>query len=204
MANTQRRAEIVAAALDLLDEKGVDAVSLRAVADRLGVRLNTVSWHIKTKARLLELMADAVLADLSLAELPEQWQARLRELAHRYRAALLRHRDGARVVAGTFAAEEHTLRVGEAFLACLLDGGLTEREAMWTSWTVIYFVLGLVQEEQGAVDAVAEVLTAAVSPQAHPALTRARAHLGGGGFDQRFEFGLDLIIRSAAELTRSS
>lgn len=101
------------------------------------MRLNTVSWHVKTKARLLELMADAILADVSLADLPDEWRARLRELAHRYPAALLGVRDGARVVAGTYAAEENTLRLGEAFLACLLDGGLADREAVWTSWTII-------------------------------------------------------------------
>ncbi|WP_435647782.1 TetR family transcriptional regulator [Kitasatospora purpeofusca] len=46
-------------ALDLLDDQGLDALSTRAVADRLGVRMNTVLRHVKTKARLLELTADA-------------------------------------------------------------------------------------------------------------------------------------------------
>ncbi|MFB9908765.1 TetR/AcrR family transcriptional regulator C-terminal domain-containing protein [Allokutzneria oryzae] len=193
MANTERRNEIVAAALELLDEKGADAVSLRAVADRLDVRLNTVSWHVKTKARLLELMADAIVAAVTLEKLPRRWDARLRELSRRYRAALLGHRDGARIVAGTYAAEEHTLRMSEAFVATLLDGGLSEKDAAWTTWTISYFVLGITQEEQNAPTT---EFPATLSPATHPALSRVFGHLVGGTFDERFDYGLSLIVNS--------
>lgn len=180
----------------LLDENGLDALSLRTVAKRLGVRLNTVSWHIGTKTMLLELMADRIIADVSTTHLPAPWAARLRELAQRYRTALLRHRDGAAVVAGTYAAHEHTLRVGEAFVACLLDAGFTEREAAWTCWTIIYFTLGLAQEEQRAPANVGATLAAAVSPKAHPGLLRTADHLADTDFDARYEFGLNLIINA--------
>ncbi|MBB2911077.1 TetR/AcrR family tetracycline transcriptional repressor [Streptosporangium becharense] len=195
MTTTRRQDEIVEAALGLLDERGADAVSLRAVADRLGVRLNTVSWHVKTKARLLELMADVILADLSLDDLPDDWEQRIREITRRYRGALLAHRDGARIVAGTYAAERHTLRTAEAMVACLLSGGLPERDAAWACWVLVYFTLGLTQEEQGASE-LADTLAEAVSPHAHPALTRVFGHLAGGTFAERHDFGLDLIVRS--------
>ncbi|GAA2876960.1 TetR/AcrR family transcriptional regulator [Streptosporangium fragile] len=200
MVITRRQAEIVEAALGLLDDGGADAVSLRAVAERLGVRLNTVSWHVKTKARLLELMADAVLAGLSLEDLPEGWEERVREIARRYRGALLAHRDGARIVVGTYAAEEHTLRVAEAMVACLLAGGLPERDAAWACWVIVYFTLGLTQEEQGAPE-LGDALGEAVSPGAHPALTRVLGHLSGGTFEERHDYGLDLIIGSLRAAT---
>lgn len=193
MANVRRQVEIVTTALDLLDEKGADAVSLRAVAERMGVRLNTVSWHVKTKGRLLELMADAIVARVSQEGLPPAPAARFRELVHRYRQALLSFRDGAKVVAGTYAAEENTLRTGEALVGALLECGLSEREAAWTTWTAVYFVLGLTQEEQASSASVGEALRAAVTADAHPALTRTLGHLTGGTFEERFAFGLDLI-----------
>ncbi|MFJ8434902.1 TetR/AcrR family transcriptional regulator C-terminal domain-containing protein [Kitasatospora sp. NPDC094019] len=188
---------VIRAALELLDETGLDALSTRAVADRLGVRMNTVLWHVKTKAGMLELMADAVIGEIPLDGLPEHWEERVRELARRYRRALLAHRDGAALVVGTSTAEPHTLRFAEALVAALLNGGLGEREAAWTAWALVYFTLGLGQEEQAAAEQPLDGrLAAALSGTSHPALTRVLAHLGPDSFDERFEYGLSRIVGS--------
>ncbi|MEO6765080.1 MAG: TetR/AcrR family transcriptional regulator C-terminal domain-containing protein, partial [Umezawaea sp.] len=139
---------VVRAALELLDEQGADGVSLRAIAGRLEVRMNTVLWHAKTKARLWELVADAIVAGVGVDDLPEDPHERVRALARGYRRALLAHRDGASVVSGTYAAEPATLAFAEALVDALLRGGRDERQAAWLCWTVIYFTLGLAQEEQ--------------------------------------------------------
>ncbi|MEV5978381.1 TetR/AcrR family transcriptional regulator C-terminal domain-containing protein [Streptomyces sp. NPDC052114] len=186
---------VIRAALELMDEKGLDALSTRAVADRLGVRMNTVLWHVKTKARMLELMADAVVGEIPLTGLPDPWDERVRELARRYRNALLAHRDGAALVVGTNAAEPGTLRFADALVGALLDGGLGEREAAWTTWTITYLALGLTQEEQAtARQSLEGRLAGAVSGTAHPALHRTLAHLGAESFGERFEFGLSAIL----------
>ncbi|WP_430382065.1 TetR/AcrR family transcriptional regulator C-terminal domain-containing protein [Streptomyces sp. P10-4] len=188
-------ATVVRTALELLDENGLDALSTRAVADRLGVRMNTVLWHVKTKARLLELMADAVAGEVPLDGLPDAWDARAREIVRRYRRALLAHRDGAALVAGTYPAEPHTLRLAEALVGTLLDGGRTEREAAWTTWTLVYLTLGLTQEEQAAAGRpLADRLAQAVSATTHPALHRTLGHLAAESFAERFEFGLDAVL----------
>lgn len=194
-------AEVVRAALELLDDRGAAAVSVRGVADRLGVRMNTVLWHVQNKARLLELMADAITAGAPLDDLPARWDDRARELAHRYRRALLAHRDGAVVVAGTYAAEPATLRFGDALIAALLDA-LPEREAAWTAWSIIYFTLGLTQEEQAAPNAVAFRLTENLDPARHPALARVAPHFVSGTFDDRFDHGLSLLLRGPEPVTR--
>ncbi|MFF3753440.1 TetR/AcrR family transcriptional regulator C-terminal domain-containing protein [Streptomyces sp. NPDC002018] len=185
---------VVAAALDVLEEKGLDALSTRAVADRLGVRMNTVLWHVKSKARLLELMADAIVGTVPLTGLPDDANERVRELARRFRRALLAHRDGAALVVGTFVAEPHTLRYAETLVDALLSGGRGEREAAWTLWTIVYFLLGLTQEEQAAEPAMDERLAAAVSAASHPSLHRVLAHLGDSAYDRRVEFALDAIL----------
>ncbi|MFF3484356.1 TetR/AcrR family transcriptional regulator C-terminal domain-containing protein [Streptomyces sp. NPDC002701] len=186
---------VIRAALELLDEKGLDALSTRAVAGRLDVRMNTVLWHVKTKARMLELMADAVVGEASLDDLPAPWDERVRELARRYRRALLAHRDGATLVVGTHAAEPHTLRFADTLVAALLDSGLDERESAWTAWTIIYLALGLTQEEQAAAHQSPNGrLANAVSKTAHPALHRTLGHLDAESFGERFEFGLSAIL----------
>jgi TetR/AcrR family tetracycline transcriptional repressor len=163
---------VVRAALDLLDEKGLEALSARAVADRLGVRMNTVLWHVKTKARMLDLMADAVVGEAPLDGLPDEPRERAREVVRRYRRALLAHRDGAALVVGTYVAEPHTLRLAETLVAALLDAGLDERGAAWTTWTVLYFTLGLTQEQQAAERMSGDRLERAVTEAGHPALHR--------------------------------
>ncbi|GAA4072620.1 TetR/AcrR family transcriptional regulator C-terminal domain-containing protein [Actinomadura miaoliensis] len=184
---------VVRAALEVLDDTGWEGVSTRAIADRLGVRMNTVLWHVKSKARLRELMADAIVGEISLDDLPGPWDERVTELARRYRRALLAHRDGALVVAGTYVPEPGTLRFAEALVAALLDSGAAHRDVAWTAWTIIYLALGLVQEEQGAEDALVDRLAQAVSATAYPALHEVLGHMDRR-FDERFEFGLSLLL----------
>ena len=186
---TKSQADVVRTAIEILDERGAEAVSMRAIAQKLEVRMNTVLWHVKTKARLEELMADAIVAGVSLDGLPQDWRERAAEIARRYRLALLAHRDGAAVVAGTYAAEPATLDTAEALVAALLDGGLSTRDAAWTCWSVIYFILGLTQEEQ-AVPRGSEDL--AVGDR--PALKRVLPFLAEESFDARFEFGITKLL----------
>ncbi|MER6677539.1 TetR/AcrR family transcriptional regulator C-terminal domain-containing protein [Streptomyces sp. NPDC000983] len=191
------RTAVIAAALLVLDERGLDGLSTRAVADRLGVRMNTVLWHVKTKARMLELMADAVLAGIHYDDLPDTALDRARELAARYRSTLLAHRDGAALVTGTYPAEPHTLRFADHLIDALLHSGADEQQAAWTAWTITYFTLGLTQEEQAAPQESDERLARAVDPRTHPALHRVLPHLRQN-FGERFTFGLDAILSRMA------
>jgi TetR/AcrR family tetracycline transcriptional repressor len=189
---TKSQEDVIQAALEILEEGGFGAVSIRAVARRLGVRMNTVLWHAKSKARLEELMADAIVAAVSLNDLPENWRDRATELARRYRRALLAHRDGAAVVAGTYAAETATLDIAETLVAALLDGGLSERESAWTCWSLIYFILGLCQEEQALPEHSIRDLPVAD----RPALQRVLGFLTEDTFHERFEYGVAKLLKS--------
>ncbi|GAA2699575.1 TetR/AcrR family transcriptional regulator [Actinoplanes palleronii] len=189
---TKSQGDVVRAALAVLNEQGAAAVSMRAVADHLGVRMNTVVWHVKSRARLGDLMADAIIGGVALDDLPAGWRERAAEIIRRYRSALLAHRDGASVVAGTFAAEPATLDVAEALVGALLDGGLPERKAAWTCWSLVYFTLGLTQEEQSAPSRFTRDLTVGD----RPALLRALPHLASEAFSERFEHGLTRLLTS--------
>ncbi|GAA0499099.1 TetR family transcriptional regulator [Paractinoplanes deccanensis] len=185
---------VVRAAVEVLDEGGLEALSTRAVADRLGVRMNTVLWHVKTKARMVELMADAITGEVSLDRLPDEPADRVREIGRRLRGALLAHRDGAALVTGTYPAEPHTLRLAETLVGACSAAGLPDRDAAWTAWTLIYFVLGLTQEQQAAPSPDEHRLTAAVDAVTYPALHRVLPHLDAEAFTERFEFGLDTVL----------
>ncbi|GIM89082.1 putative transcriptional regulator, TetR family protein [Paractinoplanes toevensis] len=177
-------------ALAILDEHGAAAVSIRAIAERLGVHMNAVLWHAKSRARLGELMADAIVGGVRLDGLPAGWRERAAEIVRRYRRALLAHRDGAAVVTGTYAAEPATLDVAEALIGALLDGGRPERDAAWTCWSLVYFTLGLTQEEQAGPSR----FTPELQVGDRPALRRVLPHLTVDSFDERFEYGLARLL----------
>ncbi|MEU5211590.1 TetR/AcrR family transcriptional regulator C-terminal domain-containing protein [Streptomyces sp. NPDC020742] len=190
------RGEIVAATLAVLDEQGLDGVTMRAVAARLGVQHNTVRWRASNKSRLLELASDELLAHCLDEPLPEAFPDRLKELSRRCRTALLSHRDAARMVAGVFAAEPHTLRYADTVIATLLAAGHSPRTAAWTHWTIFYLTLGLTQEQQAAQEtAPAPALQPDQAPaDSYPALAEVLPYVGPDSFDQRFEFALGVII----------
>jgi AcrR family transcriptional regulator len=86
------RSEIVAAALALADERGLEEVSMRALAHRLGVGTMSLYHYVHGKDDLLAAMSDAVAAELVVpGELPQGWREALTAISERTRDAFLRH-----------------------------------------------------------------------------------------------------------------
>jgi len=90
-------------------------------------------------------------------------------------------------------AEDHTLRFADALIGAFLDGGHTPAEAGWRTWSLVYFTLGLTQEEQaaGAPSGMDRLLRAATADR-YPSLAAAVGHFGD--FEDRFQHGLGLIV----------
>ncbi|MFJ4828854.1 TetR/AcrR family transcriptional regulator C-terminal domain-containing protein [Streptomyces sp. NPDC088747] len=188
---------VVDAALCLLDEEGLESVTMRAVAARLGVRMNTVLWHVKTKRRLLELMADAVAATITYDNLPDEAGEQVKELMRRYRQSLLSRRDGAALVTGTYAAEPHTLRFADALLASLAKHESTTETSGRTLYALAYFTLGLTQEEQAMTDFDEARFREAAESGPYPSLRESLAVLSEDTFAARFEDGVRRILGAA-------
>jgi TetR/AcrR family transcriptional regulator, tetracycline repressor protein len=96
--------EIVAVALAQLDEAGLDGLTLRRLAERLGIRAPTLYWHVRDKRELMDLIAGAVM-DQALAGWREpragqDWWDWLADRIRAIRVGLLAHRDGALLLAG--------------------------------------------------------------------------------------------------------
>lgn len=185
---------VITAAFDVLDRNGADKLSTRAIAAELGVSMNTVIWHIGTKERLLELMADAIVGEVVLGELPKGWSERAAELLRRLRRALLHHRDGAVIVAGTFPTEPNTLGFADYLVATLLEECPTHRYAAWTMWSLFYFTLGLVQEEQASPSTWYARLSDNLDIERFATLGSVYTEFGVGDFDERFDFGIGQIL----------
>ncbi len=88
------RTEIAAAALEIADAEGFDAVSMRRVAEKLGAGTMTLYHYVANKDDLVTLMFDAVMGELLIAdaELETEWRGAMTQIAMRSRAAFMRHR----------------------------------------------------------------------------------------------------------------
>jgi TetR/AcrR family transcriptional regulator, tetracycline repressor protein len=145
------RERIVTEAVALLDEAGLDGLTFRKLAARLGVQAPTLYWHVKNKAALVNAVAEAILvAEFGTIPAPaagESWQAWLTGIAWRLRRAMLAHPDGARVVsAGQLSAT--MADVSEAAITALVSQGVPLRRARLTVLAVERFTIGHVLEEQ--------------------------------------------------------
>ena len=144
-----KRADVVTGALTLLDTDGLDGLTMRKLGALLGVRAGGIYWHFTNKDALLAAMADRIVGEIVATPLtPGRWDAQLAEIAYRLRRALLAHRDGARVVAGTYVLEPNTVRGGEQAMRILTDAGFPLDRAGWVLFAVMYYVLGHTIEEQ--------------------------------------------------------
>lgn len=72
------RQAVVDAALELLAESGIDGLSMRALADRLGVKAASLYWHVRDKQQVLELLAEALLDRVTVPPAPADWRAQVR------------------------------------------------------------------------------------------------------------------------------
>jgi TetR/AcrR family transcriptional regulator, tetracycline repressor protein len=200
------RDEIVAAALALLDEAGLEGLTLRRLAERLGIRAPTLYWHVRDKRELMDLLAGAIM-DEALAgwREPQPGQAWWEWLAGRsraVRAGLLAHRDGALVLAGNRPVGSSVPGI-ERQLAILAEAGFRPQDAMLALLSLNAFAIGEALDTQRETGR-GTGPTATPSPGgnlgpegpgAYPLLGAAISALEPfGSSDQRFEYGLNLLI----------
>jgi TetR/AcrR family tetracycline transcriptional repressor len=194
------RTQIVDAALELLNETGIDQLSTRLLAQRLRVQQPALYWHFKNKRALLDAMNEEILRRGHRHRMPspgESWQDFLRSNARSFRGALIAFRDGARVHAGTEVEPQELGRM-EELLHFLGQAGLAPGKAMELLICIGRYTVGCVLEEQADYPAGprrgAGLDTAA---SGYPLLSDAISRYRAGGHAALFESGLDLLIAGA-------
>ncbi|MDT0387291.1 MULTISPECIES: TetR/AcrR family transcriptional regulator [Streptomyces] len=154
---TERRApldrrRVADTALRLLNEVGLDGLTLRAIARELDVKAPALYWHFKDKQALLDEMATEMYRRMvagTALDPADGWRERLLKANRGLRTALLGYRDGAKVFSGSrFTGVEHAAQM-EDNLRLLTAAGLTLPQAARALNTTYLYTLGFVTEEQG-------------------------------------------------------
>ncbi len=198
------RDEVVAAGARLLDEEGVEGLSMRRLAGVLGTGPATLYWHVRDKDELLAL----ILEDTSRSiEVPNGggWDERLAALLLEAREALRPRPALIEVLwgAGWGDLGPETLRVADGMIGLVAESGLPEAEVADAYFAVLVFLYGFVWGEtmsagnrayrEGAAGSQSRD-EGAPGPAPYPNLARYGPGADPGGMDRRFRSGISRVI----------
>lgn len=209
------REKITAAAIGIADEAGLDALTMKAVAARLGPYSPMALYrHVHGKEGLFDLMLDAATAEIPLPDEPgDDWRADLRTLALETRRMTARHPWYAVLVHARPPAGPHMMRRLEFMLDVLVRRGATVGDAMTYAALIDRHVFGsaLQESEEARLErrhglgddarlyaAIMALRELAAADGRLPHLTEWLTHPAGPTPDERFEIGLDFVLDGIA------
>ena len=205
------REAIVRKALELLDRDGLDALSMRRVADELGTGAASLYWHVGSKDGLLDLVLDEVIGEQHVPDPePDRWAEQLKDVAHDMRRTILRHRDIVRISIGRIPMGPNALRYSERILAVLREGGVPDELAVLGHHLLFSVVNGFTLDETGEPDgeAAAAALAegakmardyiASLPADRFPHMTGLAGEFALADPDERFELLLDIFVDGLA------
>ena len=201
------RDRIVAAALGIVDDEGLEALSLRRLAEALGVTPMSIYWHVRDKAELLELVGQAVLAEIELPPARGEWREQLTDLHRAMLTVLLKHPNTLDALIGRARFGPAGVTMFERLLSILLDAGLSA-DAAFDAYMVLYeYLLGFAAvanrtpefkeiQQQGVV----YLLT--LPADQFPSIARVAPAIGHRSLAEQFETGLAALVEGIARTMR--
>lgn len=202
------RGRVLSAAVELADAEGVESLTMRALAERLGVEAMSLYYHVANKAALLDGVADAVIGEIltavrSPAE-DEDWRSALRERILAARSVLLRHPWAPPLLTRPGAFGPSAVLYFEGVLGILVRGGFSNELAHHAIHALGSRAIGFAQELFTPADAAEDVADEVLEQMATqlPYLSgmlasivhEADSTLGWCDDQAEFEFGLDALL----------
>jgi AcrR family transcriptional regulator len=198
------RERVIDAALRVMDDEGLEAVSMRRIAREVGVEAMSLYHHVEDKEDLLDGICERVMADFEFPEQGDDWAENCRRGARSWRRLLKKHPNVMRL----FAEERgpvrsiDSMRPTEFALRLLRSTGLSDRDAAQAFHAFGGYIQGFVMMENGSIAGGADpehvkahAALAAVLPDEFEAMQAVAPYFLECDTDEQFEFGLDLLIR---------
>jgi TetR/AcrR family tetracycline transcriptional repressor len=196
--------EVVRRALDILDEDGIDGLTMRRLAERMKIKAASLYNHVSGKDELLTLVADEICGELTEINHGTNWRTQLKTVAIEFRRVLISHRDGARVLAATAPIGPNRLQIIERILSALVRAGFSAEEAIDASWVHNSYVVGFVLDEMLGRPSDTASFTRILEKEKrwlkslpneqYPTLVSLADQLVNAPPDRRFEFGLSALL----------
>jgi len=203
---------VLDAGLSVLRAKGIDGVTMRAVAAELDTGPASLYVYVANRQDLLDEMFDQVASQIDLGDEPnaERWREQLVSLLTRILAVLDQHDGIARVPRANVPTAPNTVRVAERVIALLRAGGVDDRSIAWFVDVVFLFINATAYEtsiyvEEGVdeerIDEDIRVGFGRLDPDAFPNMFSMMHLLTSGSGEERFSFGLRLMIEGLLHVT---
>ena len=209
------RDQILEAGLKIVTEEGIDALSMRRLAAVFNTSASSLYAHVANKEEMLQLMFDYICGDLRMPEPePARWQEQIKELIRGAHALMTKHNDIARAALATIPTGPNALRMSEGMLAIMLAGGVRPQIAAWSLDRLFLYIvsdayessLHMAQVDDGRsereyFDDFTNQLTEYyenLPADRFPNIRKYARVLTSGEGNDRFEFGLDMIIDGLA------
>ncbi|WP_009634270.1 TetR/AcrR family transcriptional regulator C-terminal domain-containing protein [Synechocystis sp. PCC 7509] len=202
------RERVLDAALYLADEGGIEALSMRKLAEELGVKAMSLYNHVANKDDVLDGIVDLAIAEIDLPNLEIDWKLAMRRRANSAHEMLLRHPWSTMLIVSRVNVGAAMLRYVNATLGCLHKAGFSFEMAD-RAWNAIdSHIYGFTLQELNFPFEEAEYSEAAqkglplIPAQEYPYLNQLTHQIIGGHYDgiHDFEFGLELILNGLDEL----
>jgi AcrR family transcriptional regulator len=210
------RARVVTEALTVIAEEGVEALTMRTLAARLGVVPGALYRHVRNKTQLHDLVLDGVLAEVDCDVDPTlAWTERITLLAHRLRAVLEAHPGVAGLLKTRDPLGPHSLALAEAFLEPLRTAGFPTRDAGLAFFLIVDYTIGFATgatptsvNEQRVRDhttrAELHEFFRTLPADRFPALVALGEHVWLDNRDERFTTGLDTLLTGLQHARQAS
>ncbi len=203
------RAAITDAALHLIDQEGLEQLSMRRLAEALETAASALYAHVSGKAELLQLVLDRVAGEVEMPELePARWTDQLKQLSREMRSRLAAHRDLAAANLGNIPTGHNMLAIVDNLLGMLRAGGLSNQTCAYAADLVPLFVTtstyehSLFAEREPAYFTQLDDYLRALPASRFPNLAHVIDEISAPDEspDARFEFGLEVIVRGLASM----
>jgi len=208
------REAIVEAALAVLDRDGIDGFSMRRVAEELGTGAASLYWHVRNKEELFQLIFDRVIREMVLPPPdPARWKQQLKELGLQMRRVLSKYRDVARLSFGRIPAGPQTALMSEWLFTLLQPVGIPDRAIAYLGdFAGLYVGAFCFEESLGYASPTGEDMDPgqlvqmmrdymlSLPKDRFPRTIAAVDLIFAFNPEERFEFGLDLLIAGLENL----
>ena len=198
------REKVLTTAIELADEVGIESLTIRKLADRLGVGAMTIYYHVPSKEEIIDGMVEMVFDEIEKPPKDVDWKSAIRSRCISAREVLNRHTWAAPLMESRVPPGPANLSHHDAVIGCLRKGGLSIHLAAHAYAILDSYVYGFAFEEavlpagggEGFAE-IAEQIAAQFPVEQYPhlaELTFEHVLKPGYAFGDSFEFGLDLII----------
>lgn len=201
---------VVTAALKVVESDGGDALTMRRVAEEIGVSASSLYGYVANKEELVQLVLEQIMAEIPFPQQSSDWQAMLRSWAKETLGVFRRHPGVAGLTLGRVPFGPAMLTGVERMLASMRSAGIPDQVAAFAGDLGSLYVAAYAHEQD--VTPVAEPADFAAQAAAwlkslpvdeYPNTVAIADCIVGGSGDDRFEWGLDVLIRGLASYLTS-